>query len=58
MLTEKGREFQNRVIPVIENAELSAFASLSDSEQETIADLWETYITHCIEKMKGGIYDE
>ncbi len=58
MLTEKGREFQNRVISAIENAELSAFASLSDNEQETIADLWETYITHCIEKIKAGIYDE
>lgn len=58
MLTEKGRAFQNKVISVIENAELSAFASLSDNEQETIADLWETYITHCIEKIKGRIYDE
>lgn len=52
MLTEKGREFQNEVIPFIESAELFAFASLKNSEQETMTDLWELYTTHCIEKLK------
>ena len=33
LLTEKGREFQNQVIPIINKAEFSAFAALSEDEQ-------------------------
>lgn len=58
MLTDKGRKFQNEVIPLIENAEISAFASLAENEQELITDLWEIYTKHCIEKIEGGFFNE
>lgn len=54
VLTEKGKEFQKKVITHIEQAELQAFASLSEQEQEVITDLWEKYTRICIDKIKGS----
>lgn len=52
-LTEKGKEFQNKVIPTIQKAELESFASLSEKEQETLANLWKKYTSICIRKING-----
>lgn len=54
VLTEKGKEFQKKVISHIEQAELQAFASLSEQEQEVITDLWEKYTSICINKINGS----
>ena len=54
VLTEKGKEFQKKVISHIEQAELQAFASLSEREQEVITDLWEKYTSICINKINGS----
>ena len=54
VLTEKGKVFQKKVISHIEQAELEAFASLSEQEQEVIADLWEKYTIICINKINGS----
>ena len=54
VLTEKGKEFQQKVISHIEQAELQAFASLSEREQEVITDLWEKYTSICINKINGS----
>ncbi len=48
LLTEKGREFQNQVIPTINQAEFTAFAALSTYEQEMITGLWEKYTDVCV----------
>lgn len=53
MLTETGRAFQKEVIPHIEKAELEAFASLTEQEQQIIADLWDKYTATCISNIKG-----
>lgn len=53
MLTKKGRDFQNSVIPLIERAELETFASLSEQEQQTMTDLWEKYTSLCISKLNN-----
>lgn len=58
MLTKKGQQFQKKVVSVIEEAELSAFALLLEEEQEVITKLWKKYTTHCIEKIEGGFSDE
>lgn len=52
-LTEKGKEFQNRVIPTIQKAELEAFDSLSKEEQKILANLWKKYTDICIKKING-----
>lgn len=49
LLTEKGREFQNQVIPTINQAEFTAFASLSADEQSIMTELWEIYRCLCNE---------
>ena len=54
VLTERGKEFQQKVISHIEQAELQAFASLSEREQEVITDLWEKYTSICINKINGS----
>lgn len=54
VLTEKGKEFQKKVISHIEQAELQAFDSLSEQEQEVITDLWEKYTSICINKVNGS----
>ena len=54
VLTEKGKEFQKKVISHIEQAELQAFASLSEQEQDVISDLWEKYTSICINKINGS----
>lgn len=54
ILTEKGRDFQKKVFSPIEQAELQAFASLSEQEQEAITELWEKYTSMCINKINGG----
>lgn len=53
-LLKRTNIYAIKVISVIESAELSAFASLTNSEQDTITDLWEIYTAHCIDKIKGG----
>ena len=53
MLTDKGKSFQNNIISFIEQAELEAFASLTEREQETMADLWEKYTNVCTSKING-----
>lgn len=55
MMTKKGREFQNTVIPAIERAELETFASLSEQEQQIMTDLWEKYTDMCISKLNGAM---
>lgn len=53
MLTDKGRNFQSKVISFIEQAELEAFASLTEQEQEIMTELWEKYTNICINKISG-----
>ena len=53
MLTEKGLETQQKIIPVIVNAELETFASLSETEQQIMTDLWEKYTDICVSKIKS-----
>lgn len=55
MLTKKGRDFQNAVIPMIERAELETFASLSEQEQQIMTDLWEKYTSLCISKLNSAM---
>lgn len=55
MMTKKGRDFQNSVIPMIERAELETFASLSEQEQQIITDLWEKYTDLCISKLSNAM---
>lgn len=55
MLTKKGREFQNTVIPAIECAELETFASMSGQEQQIMTDLWEKYTDICISKLNNAM---
>ncbi|RKI39300.1 MarR family transcriptional regulator [bacterium D16-51] len=55
MMTKKGREFQSTVIPAIERAELAAFASLSEGEQQIMTDLWEKYTDMCISKLNNAM---
>ncbi|HJA07060.1 MAG TPA: MarR family winged helix-turn-helix transcriptional regulator [Candidatus Mediterraneibacter pullicola] len=52
-LTEKGKDFQDKVIPAIQKAETESFDSLSEEEQKTLADLWEKYTSICIRKING-----
>ena len=54
VLTEKGKEFQQKVISHIEQAELQAFASLSEREQEVITNLWQKYTSICIYNINGS----
>lgn len=54
VLTKKGKEFQKKVISHIEQAELKAFASLSEQEQRVITDLWEKYTSICISNINGS----
>lgn len=58
MLTEKGKKFQSEVIPCIDNAEHSAFASLTKEEQVVMTDLWEKYTNHCINVINDGKNNE
>lgn len=53
LLTEKGRTFQGKVISHIEKAELEAFASLTEPEQQIMTDFWDKYTATCIAKIKG-----
>jgi DNA-binding MarR family transcriptional regulator len=55
MLTKKGRDFQNSVIPMIKRAELETFASLSEQEQQIMTDLWEKYTDMCISKLNNAM---
>lgn len=55
IMTKKGREFQNAVIPAIERAESETFASLSEKEQQIMTDLWEKYTDMCINKLNNEI---
>ena len=52
-LTEKGKDFQDKVIPAIQKAETESFDRLSEEEQKTLADLWEKYTSICIRKING-----
>lgn len=52
-LTEKGKDFQDKVIPAIQKAETESFDRLSGEEQKTLADLWEKYTSICIRKING-----
>lgn len=58
MMTKKGRDFQNAVIPIIERAELETFASLSEQEQQIMTDLWEKYTDMCIDKLNNAMQDQ
>lgn len=53
-LTEKGKQFQNQVIPTINDAECEAFAMLTDYEQQIITELWVKYTDICAKKIVGG----
>lgn len=53
ILTDKGREFQSKIISFIERAELEAFASLTEQEQQLLTDLWEKYTDICTSKLSG-----
>ena len=53
MLTKKGLETQQKIIPVIVKAELETFASLSETEQQIMTDLWEKYTDICVSKIKS-----
>lgn len=55
MLTDEGKVFQKKVISVLEQAELTAFAALSGQEQETMTDLWEKYTNACTDKISGSM---
>lgn len=52
-VTEKGKQFQKEVIPALVDAELGAFFSLSEEEQETLTGLWERYTEACIKVING-----
>lgn len=54
MLTEKGKQFQEEVIPCIEQAEHFAFAALSKEEQIALTGLWEKYTDYCINSIIGS----
>lgn len=60
LLTEKGKQFQNKVIPVINRAELETFALLTAEEQKTMTELWIKYTDTCVEKIenKGDFHNE
>lgn len=58
MLTQKGQDFQNTVVPIIERAELETFASLSEQQQQIMTDLWEKYTDMCICKLNDAMQSQ
>lgn len=53
ILTDKGKAFQNKIVSHIERAELEAFASLTEQEQQIMTELWKKYTDVCTGKISG-----